>query len=100
MSDLSPLSRALALRSWRAALVGIAAAIAIYGLERLAPAGWPRGALASVAWLANRLAERGERLTAGMLVFSGGLTAPVPLTAAAAVTAEFDGLGTIEAFVR
>lgn len=52
MSDLSPLSRALALRSWRAALVGIAAAIAIYGLERLAPAGWPRGALASVAWLA------------------------------------------------
>ena len=55
---------------------------------------------ASVAWLANRLAERGERLTAGMLVFSGGLTAPVPLTAAAAVTAEFDGLGTIEAFVR
>ncbi len=52
MSDISPFRRALALRSWRAALVCIAGAFAIYGLEQLAPAGWPRGALASVAWLA------------------------------------------------
>src|SRR5437867_11267487 len=52
MSDLSPLSRALALRSWRAALVGLGAILAVYGLEPLAPAGWPRGALVSVAWLA------------------------------------------------
>jgi diguanylate cyclase (GGDEF)-like protein len=52
VSDLSPLRRALALRSWRAALVGIAGAVTIFGLEQLAPAGWPRGALASLAWLA------------------------------------------------
>jgi len=51
---------------------------------------------ASVAWLANRLAERGERLPAGSLVFSGGLTAPVPLRAGHSVSAEFDGLGTVE----
>jgi hypothetical protein len=32
--------------------VGIAGAVAIFGLEQLVPAGWPRAALASVAWLA------------------------------------------------
>ena len=52
MSDLSPLRRALALRSWRAALLGIAGAFALFGVERLVPAGWPRGALASVGWFA------------------------------------------------
>ncbi len=52
VSDLSPLRRALALRSWRAALVGVAGVCAVYGLEQLAPAGWTRGALASIAWLA------------------------------------------------
>jgi 2-oxo-3-hexenedioate decarboxylase len=55
---------------------------------------------ASVAWLANQLGERGEGLRAGWLVFSGGLTAPVPMAAGVAVTAEFDGLGTIETFAR
>jgi len=53
---------------------------------------------ASVAWLANRLAERGEHLPAGSLVFSGGLTAAVPIRPGHAVTAEFDGLGTVEVF--
>ena len=52
MSDLSPFRRVLALRSWRATGVGIAGAVAIFGLEQLVPAGWPRAALASVAWLA------------------------------------------------
>lgn len=52
MSDIGPLRRAFALKSWRAALVCLAGAGAIYGLEQLAPAGWPRAALASVAWLA------------------------------------------------
>ena len=55
---------------------------------------------ASVAWLANQLAERGEVLKAGWTVFSGGLTAPVPLELGSSVTAEFDGLGTIEVFTR
>ena len=53
---------------------------------------------ASVAWLANQLAERGEMLKAGWTVFSGGLTAPIPLSAGSSVTAEFDGLGTVEVF--
>lgn len=53
---------------------------------------------ASVAWLANRLAERGEALPAGSLIFSGGLTAPIPVRAGHSVTAEFDGLGTIEVY--
>jgi 2-oxo-3-hexenedioate decarboxylase len=55
---------------------------------------------ASVAWLANQLAERGEVLKAGWTVFSGGLTAPIPLSAGSSVTAEFDGLGTVEVFSR
>jgi len=32
--------------------VGVAGVCAVYGLELLASAGWPRGAVASVAWLA------------------------------------------------
>jgi 2-oxo-3-hexenedioate decarboxylase len=55
---------------------------------------------ASVAWLANRLAARGQQLRAGMLVFSGGLTEPVPLHLDTSVTAELEGLGTIEVFAR
>ena len=51
---------------------------------------------ASVAWFANRLAAAGEALPAGSLVFSGGLTAPIPLAVGVSVTAEFDGLGTVE----
>ena len=53
---------------------------------------------AAVAWLANRLAERGQVLRAGMLVFSGGLTEPVPVQAGMSVTAEIEGLGTIEVY--
>lgn len=52
----------------------------------------------SIAWLANRLAARGRSLPAGSLVLSGGLTAPVPLPHGGFVTAEFDGLGTVEAW--
>ena len=51
---------------------------------------------ASVAWLANRLAAEDEGLKAGQLVFSGGVTAPVPVEAGGSVTFEFDGLGSIE----
>ena len=51
---------------------------------------------ASVAWLANQLAAEGDGLRAGQLVFSGGVTAPVPVVAGGCVTFEFDGLGSIE----
>jgi 2-oxo-3-hexenedioate decarboxylase len=53
---------------------------------------------AAVAWLANRLGTHGQSLRAGWLVFSGGLTAPVPLEPGTAVTAEFDGLGALEVY--
>lgn len=53
---------------------------------------------ASVAWLANQLAAEGEKLQAGQLVFSGGVTAPVPVVAGGSVTFEFDGLGAIEVY--
>jgi 2-oxo-3-hexenedioate decarboxylase len=53
---------------------------------------------ASVAYLANELAAQGESLKAGQLVFSGGVTAPVPVVAGGSVTFEFDQLGAIEVF--
>ena len=55
---------------------------------------------AAVAWLANRLATQGRALTAGMLVFSGGLTEPVPLAPGVSVTAEIEGLGAVEVVGR
>ncbi|MFY9933209.1 MAG: fumarylacetoacetate hydrolase family protein [Streptosporangiaceae bacterium] len=55
---------------------------------------------AAVAWLANCLAGQGKSLRAGQLVLSGGLTAPVLLDEGAAVTAEFDGLGSVEVDCR
>jgi 2-keto-4-pentenoate hydratase len=58
---------------------------------------------AAVAWLANRLGSQGsggKSLHAGMLVLSGGLTAPVPLEPGTAITAEFDGLGSVEVYCR
>jgi len=51
---------------------------------------------AAVAWLANALASRGERLEAGSIVLSGGLTASAVLRKDSVVSAEFDGLGTVQ----
>ena len=53
---------------------------------------------ASVAWLADQLAKEGEVLRAGQIIFSGGVTAPVPVVAGRSVTFEFDGLGAIEVY--
>lgn len=55
---------------------------------------------AAVAWLVNQLAEQGETLRAGQLVFSGGVTAPVPVVRGRSATFEFDGLGAIEVYGR
>jgi len=51
---------------------------------------------AAVAWLVNTLAAQGKHLLGGTFVLSGGLTAPVPLRPGGTVSAEFDGLGSIE----
>ena len=53
---------------------------------------------AAMAWLANCLGPRGERLRAGWLVPSGGLTTPVPLEPGQAVMAELDGLGSVKVY--
>jgi 2-oxo-3-hexenedioate decarboxylase len=55
---------------------------------------------AAVAWLVNRLGDRGRSLSAGQIVLSGGLTAPVPLEPGTSVAAELDGLGTVEVHCR
>jgi 2-oxo-3-hexenedioate decarboxylase len=51
---------------------------------------------ASIAWLVDRLAERGERLAPGSVVLSGGLTDAVPLEPGTVVTAEVEELGSVE----
>ena len=57
---------------------------------------------AGVAWLAERLAERGEALRAGDVVITGGLTAAVPLDPGLVVRAVFraDGVDVASAAVR
>ena len=56
---------------------------------------------AAVGRLAGEPAGRRDRRCGpGMLVFSGGLTEPVPLKLGQSVTAELDGLGTIEVYAR
>jgi 2-oxo-3-hexenedioate decarboxylase len=50
----------------------------------------------AAAWLVERLAERGEGLSPGSIVLTGGLTAAVTLERGVAVRAEFDRLGTVE----
>jgi 2-oxo-3-hexenedioate decarboxylase len=50
----------------------------------------------AVAWLVDRLAERDETLEPGSIILSGGLTDAVPLEPGSVVTAEIEGLGTVE----
>ena len=49
-----------------------------------------------IVWLVDRLAERGERLAAGDVVITGGITAAAPLAEGSEITGIFDG----EAIVR
>ena len=53
---------------------------------------------AAVAWLVNVLAAGDKKLAAGSLVLSGGLTAPAPLRRGRALSADFDGLGTVSVY--
>jgi 2-oxo-3-hexenedioate decarboxylase len=53
---------------------------------------------ASVAYLVNELGKIGEKVRAGEIIFSGGVTAPVPVVAGHSVTFEFDGLGAIDVY--
>jgi 2-keto-4-pentenoate hydratase len=49
----------------------------------------------AVAWLAERLGERDERIAAGALISTGSLTRAVPVEAGCVVTAEFGSLGSV-----
>ena len=49
----------------------------------------------AVAALANWLFERGQAIEAGWLIYSGGLTAAVPLAGGSCITATFASLGSI-----
>ena len=49
----------------------------------------------AVAMLVNWLGARGEAILPGSIVFSGGLTAAVPLAAGTTVTATFGHLGAV-----
>jgi 2-oxo-3-hexenedioate decarboxylase len=49
----------------------------------------------AVAMLANWLGTRGEAILPGWVVFSGGLTAAVALTAGTTITATFGHLGSV-----
>jgi 2-oxo-3-hexenedioate decarboxylase len=55
---------------------------------------------AAVAWLVRSLAAEGERLRAGEIVLSGGLTAAVPVRDGDVVVASVDRMGTVELACR
>ena len=52
---------------------------------------------ASIAWLANKLAEMGLALEAGMKVMSGSFTRQYLLSAGDRIEARFDPVGTVRA---
>ncbi len=54
---------------------------------------------AGLAWLAARLAERGQAVEAGTLVITGGLTAAVPLERGDTVAAVFSSTGAADVSV-
>lgn len=51
----------------------------------------------AVAWLAEALSERGDRLRAGDVVTTGSITEPIPVAAGETVVARFSSLGTVVA---
>lgn len=52
---------------------------------------------ASVAMLANMLAERGEHIPAGTFIMTGGITAAVAVSAGDSIHVKYQGLGSITA---
>ncbi|MDQ0163060.1 2-keto-4-pentenoate hydratase [Bacillus alveayuensis] len=54
----------------------------------------------SVAMLANMLARKGEKLQAGEIILTGGITGAVMLSTGDFVSAKFDGIGEVSFFVK
>jgi 2-keto-4-pentenoate hydratase len=74
-------------------LVGIAGRLTIDG--RTAGAGAAEDPYATLAWLANHLAERGRGLTAGMAVITGSLIPTVSIASGQRAVFTVDGLGAV-----
>lgn len=55
------------------------------------------GPLASLRWMANKLAQKGETLTAGQLIIPGSPVALIPITTDTEVTVEIAKAGTVSA---
>lgn len=66
-------------------------------LERASGAAVMGDPVASVAWLANKLAELGRRIEAGMRIMSGSFTKQYVLARGDRVEARFDPLGPVRA---
>ncbi|HBI04492.1 MAG TPA: 4-oxalocrotonate decarboxylase [Paenibacillaceae bacterium] len=49
----------------------------------------------AVAWLANKLHERGEKLNKGQIILSGGITAAIEIKPGDIIQARFDKLGSV-----
>jgi 2-keto-4-pentenoate hydratase len=56
--------------------------------------------VASIAWLANKLAEFGLRLEAGMRVMSGSFTRQYTLASGDRVESRFEPIGAVRAECR
>jgi len=76
-----------------AALVGIPGRLAIDG--KIVGEGRAEDPYATLAWLANLLAERGRGLTAGMAVITGSLIATVSISAGQRAVFTVAGLGDV-----
>jgi 2-keto-4-pentenoate hydratase len=76
-----------------AALVGIAGRLTIGG--KTAGQGAAEDPCATLAWLANHLAERGRDLKAGMVVITGSLIPTVSIASGERAVFTVDGLGEI-----
>jgi 2-keto-4-pentenoate hydratase len=76
-----------------AALVGIAGRLTVGG--KAAGAGAAEDPCATLAWLANHLADRGRDLKAGMVVITGSLIPTVSIAAGQRAVFTVDGLGEI-----
>jgi 2-oxo-3-hexenedioate decarboxylase/2-keto-4-pentenoate hydratase len=76
-----------------AELVGIAGRLTIDG--RIVGEGSAEDPYATLAWLANLLAERGRGLDAGMVVITGSLIATASIAAGQRAVFAVEGLGDV-----
>jgi len=74
-----------------AALVGISGRLTVGG--KIVGEGKAEDPCATLAWLANHLAERGRNLIAGMVVITGSLIPTISIASGERAVFTVDGLG-------